>query len=528
MSDTQFGFRKDRGTVDCMFILHGVIELLIAKSKPLYCAFIDMKRAFDSVHRRALWFKLHESGVSTKIILLLKNMYSKIKLCVKNTCNRRQENINDYGDKDEVYSHFFTSIAGVFQGESLSPFLFSMFINDINDVLCSNDDVGAYLFDWLLTILLFADDMALLSESRDGLQKGLDKLGEYCEKWGLIVNINKTQCVAFKKGGRMGKMDKWTYRNEPLETVNEFKYLGFVFGSSGKFSKGIHCLADQGSRALFSLKAILQKYPEVMPYTQLNLFKAMVCPVLSYACELWGFCEADQLERLYLGFMKSILCVKKSTPSVCIYREFQTTTLKCDRLIRIVKFWLKILKLGSNKPLRKIYNLLLNDAQENKSINWVSLVRDLLTSKGFGTVWLDQCVDNEKFFLSQFSQRIKDNFLQYCDEQIRNLSDHRLFKHIYKERLTLDISNYLTVIKDKYLRTAIARFRLGSHSFMLERGKWFTPKLDFSDRICEICRAVEDEYHIVIECKRFNVLRDKYIPRKLLDRLSMFKFCNFF
>ena len=53
---------------------------------------------------------------------------------------------------------------------------------DINDVLCSNDDVGVYLFDWLLKILLFSEYMAQLSKSRDKIQKGLDKLREYCEK----------------------------------------------------------------------------------------------------------------------------------------------------------------------------------------------------------------------------------------------------------------------------------------------------------------------------------------------------------
>ena len=45
-SDTQFGFRKDRNTSDCLFVLHGLIEYVISKNKPFYCAFIDLKRAF--------------------------------------------------------------------------------------------------------------------------------------------------------------------------------------------------------------------------------------------------------------------------------------------------------------------------------------------------------------------------------------------------------------------------------------------------------------------------------------------------
>ena len=184
-----------------------IIELLLSKSKTLFCAFIDLKRAFDSVNRRALWFKLHENKVSSKIVVLLRNMYSKIKLRVKQTSKKRQELGNDLDDC------FFASKAGVFQGESLSPFLFSMSLNDVNDALKTENDVGINLFEWILTILLFADDMALVSESKRGLQKGLDCLSRYCDKWGLEVNKDKTKCVAFKKGGKIGIQDKWTYKN---------------------------------------------------------------------------------------------------------------------------------------------------------------------------------------------------------------------------------------------------------------------------------------------------------------------------
>ena len=185
-----------------MFVLHGVIELLLNKSKPVFCSFVDLQRAFDSTHRNALWFKLSKYNVSSKIIRLVKNMYSKIKLSVRNVASHdlRAHNASDIG--------YFTSKAGVFQGESLSPFMFSMFLNDLNDVLQSNEDVGISLEHWLLTVLLFADDMVLFSTTRPGLQSALDALGDYCDKWGLTVNVNKTKCIAFKKGGKIGALDK--------------------------------------------------------------------------------------------------------------------------------------------------------------------------------------------------------------------------------------------------------------------------------------------------------------------------------
>ena len=210
-----------------------------------------------------------------------------------------------------------------------------------------------------------------------------------------------------------------------------------------------------------------------------------------------------------------------------MYKELNVTKLKTTRLTRNLKFWLKVIKLPNNDPVRVVYDLLLIDATDNGKHNWASMVKNMLTSKGFGNVWYNQFVNNEKTFVSEFSQRLQDIFLQENNEIIRNLSDNRLYKHIALDKEEIGMSFYLNEIKDKYLRTAVTKFLLGSHYFMVERGKWVLPKMDFLDRLCNTCHVVEDEYHIVIECKRFDELRKKYLPLKLIDSPSMFKFIKF-
>ena len=134
--DEQFGFRKNRGTRDCMFILQGIIDLIISKGKPLYCAFVDLQRAFDSANRRAIWYKLSLNKISSKVITLIRNMYDKIKVCVKGT---------NQSNNDDESTCFFKSRVGVFQGESLSPFLFSMYLNDLSEELSTCNDLGVKL-----------------------------------------------------------------------------------------------------------------------------------------------------------------------------------------------------------------------------------------------------------------------------------------------------------------------------------------------------------------------------------------------
>ena len=58
ISDAQFGFKADYSTVDAIFILQSLINNTINSKKKLYACFIDLKRAFDSVYRNGLWFKM--------------------------------------------------------------------------------------------------------------------------------------------------------------------------------------------------------------------------------------------------------------------------------------------------------------------------------------------------------------------------------------------------------------------------------------------------------------------------------------
>ena len=517
--ENQFGFRKEKGTTDCMFILHGIIELLLNKSNPFFCAFVDLKRAFDGTNRRALWYKLHNSKISSKMNSLIQNMYSKIKLCMKNVQARS-------GD-DEC---FFSSVAGVYQGESLSPFLFSMFLNDLHDNLKSNDGVGVMLEDLLLTVLLFADDMIIFSLTREGLQTGLDTLDEYCSRWGLTVNINKTKCVAFRNGGKIGQLDRWTFRHEYLETVSEFRYLGFVFGSSGKFSKGIDDLKKRSLRALFGLKNILHKYPDIAPRLQIKLFNSLVMPIISSSCEIWGFENAPQLDTVYLGFLKSLLGVRKSVPTPYVYKELGVQPLKNDRIKRMVKYWVKILNLPDGSPVKKVYRLLVQNIEQHNLLptghvkNWASAVKNILESHGFGFVWQRQNVPNANSFLSMFNQRIDDMYLQQSHANVDECSVHRLYNHL---NVPNGGANYIECIKEKYIRIAISRMRLGSHCFMVERGRWERPKREYGLRKCNVCNDIEDEYHIVMSCPRFSALRSRYLNKSLYCKPSMFKFISF-
>lgn len=181
--EAQAGFRQNMGTTDNIFVLHSVIHHLLNKKKKLFVAFIDFTKAFDYVVRDILWYKLIKLGIRGKLLNIIRSMYSIVKSRVK---------------YDNEVSDSFTCMVGVRQGESLSPFLFAMYLNDIEEYLLTNNYDGISLDTLKLFIMLYADDIVLFSESETGLQKGLDLLKQYCDRWKLTVNTQKTKVMVFK------------------------------------------------------------------------------------------------------------------------------------------------------------------------------------------------------------------------------------------------------------------------------------------------------------------------------------------
>jgi len=508
--EEQAGFRESYSTVDCMFILHSLINITLEKGGKLYCSFVDFRKAFDLVNRQALWFKLYSLGISSKMLALLRSMYEEVKSCVKLSNNS--------------YSNFFGSNLGVRQGENLSPVLFSLFINDVVEDLSSSQELGVYVLHLRLLLLLFADDMVLFSETIGGLQEGLDLLSEYCSKWGLTVNLDKTKIVIFRKGGRVAKRERWFYNGELVEIVSCFKYLGLVFSTSGSFCEGQKTLSEQGMKALYSLYKIFNANPFISISVKYQLFQSVISPVLSYGCEVWGFREAITIERIHLRFIKNILCVKSSTPSAYVYGELGVLPLISVRLLRIVKYWLKIIiSCGQNRYIRIIYNKLVDmSICKPQAVSWVTLLRQLLFSYGFGHVWVDQRVLTTSNFLYEFQLRISDIHKQMWKHQLTNLSDTRSYL-LVKE--TLKFEEYLNSIEVIKYRIALTRFRLSSHSFMIEKGRWSQHKIPVDQRFCRYClNDIEDEFHVLLLCPLYEHLRKLYLPKYYYNHPSMLKY----
>lgn len=108
ITDVQFGFQAGRSTTDAIFALHSLITEKLNKNKRLYCCFIDYQKAFDTINREKLWYKLVKSGITGKFLRILKSLYVDVRLSVRSAGEVSKE---------------FTVNTGPLQGKVLSPIL---------------------------------------------------------------------------------------------------------------------------------------------------------------------------------------------------------------------------------------------------------------------------------------------------------------------------------------------------------------------------------------------------------------------
>ena len=75
VSDTQCGFRTGRGCVDMIFCVRQLVEKAIEHNTRIFLLFVDLRKAYDSVPRQALWCALRKYGIPENLIELVHSFH---------------------------------------------------------------------------------------------------------------------------------------------------------------------------------------------------------------------------------------------------------------------------------------------------------------------------------------------------------------------------------------------------------------------------------------------------------------------
>lgn len=277
LPEFQFGFRANHSTKDAVFALLLKIEENFLANYKTCCIFLDLSKAFDCVNHNTLISILYHLGFRGHACNLIKSYLSNREFTIKynNAC-----------------SNCFPILRGVPQGSLLSPILYSLYVSDINKVCEGN-------------IVQYADDSSIIINyvSLPNLQAKLNgislSLDTYFSSLNLKLNKEKTEIMLFGDNSKT----ELKLLDTTITPSNCAKCLGYMIDDKRTFSTHIDKICKH-------IKSFFQRFHQAAPHlpknSKVSLFKALIIPIVSYACPFILLSSKQQLNKLKITYNRCI------------------------------------------------------------------------------------------------------------------------------------------------------------------------------------------------------------------------------
>jgi len=267
LSESQFGFRKNRSTEHATTLFSDHIRKAMDKGQLTGAVFIDLSKAFDTISHGAIINKLHRYGITG----IAKQWLTSYLFC-------RKQQVSFQGTTSSSHDVY----CGVPQGSILGPLLFVLHFNDSIDSLST------------CNMLMYADDTVMYYSDKDIdiIQKHLEGDFDSLNKWltlnELIINLKKgkTEIMIFGTSPRLKKLESTplaiSHNNMSLNITNTYKYLGITLTNSLNMTDHQTATLKKVSSRLHLLRK-MRTYMDTK--TASLIYQAMIVPVLTY-CSL--------------------------------------------------------------------------------------------------------------------------------------------------------------------------------------------------------------------------------------------------
>lgn len=286
LGEEQYGYRRGRSTSDMLFALRIVLEKSWEFNKTAYIAFLDLRKAFDSVPRGRLWRMLGEVyGVEERLRRAIKSLYSICECNVRTGCRNEK---------------WFEVGTGVRQGSVLSPLLFIAYL----DVVIKNVKEEFPNLDG--DIMVYADDLACWSGREEVLGRLMESFARNLRGVGMEMNTEKTVVMVV---GRDDEREMEVHIGEErLKNVDQFVYLGGVFTSKGGCIQEVEARMEKYGRTVRALYPIMKDRVMDIRVKKI-IFDSILVPTLTYGSETWSITtrEEKRIEAAEMRVLRMIV-----------------------------------------------------------------------------------------------------------------------------------------------------------------------------------------------------------------------------
>lgn len=258
IGDSQHGFVRGKSCLTNLLTYLDIITTNIDSGIPVDVVYLDFSKAFDTVPHQHLIMKLRSMQINEAIVRWIESWLSE-----------RKQRVVLRGTKSE----WLPVISGVPQGSVLGPLLFLIYINDIDEEVTS-------------PLLKFADDTKIVrpiltTEDHHQLQKDLEKLHQWAERWQMKFNASKCKVMHF---GYNNEEMPYQMDGQTLETTDHERDLGVIVQKNLDVEKHIGVTTKKANKIL---GMIARTYDNKCKKSVTQLYKTLVRPILEYAAPAW-------------------------------------------------------------------------------------------------------------------------------------------------------------------------------------------------------------------------------------------------
>ena len=501
LGEEQNGFRVDRRAEDNMFIVNELIESKKKSGGKLYIGFLDIEKAYDRVNRSLMCAVLEKVGISEKIVNIVRSMYkdTRAKFTLGN-----------------LETDWVKSERGVRQGCILSPTLFSLYTEELA-ARVRRMNVGVKVGRDKIGMLLYADDVVVMSESAEEFQRILDVVDEYGRDFGVKFSSEKSQVMIVNRVDNEGNV-RWKLGEDELKETNEYKYLGVWMSTNGceKAKNEKISMSNQWVGRLGSAARIRTCKYDVLR----EVWKCVAVPSIMYGMDVmvWNESEIMKLEGGQNRVARMALNAPKYAAVEALRGDMGWSTFRERYIKATLRYKVRLEQMENARLARKVYLW-------NGSSRWVKRCMSMVNRNDMDIIWLyggvgEGQVGHEWRMLHRNGEGHEWDVRKWknvIDKEVRQVGLSK-WKNDMERKKTLEwfkekeAPMYVRWYDGSLGGDLLFRARAQCMDVNTRNYRWS----ESHSKVCQMCDRGEDETveHVLLECETYS--RERWVMMQVV------------
>ena len=347
--------------------------------------------------------------------------------------------------------------------------------------------------------------IALIAPDEDSLQRMLDIVHRWCQKWRMSLNVEKTKILHFRNKNIERSTFNFRCGGVKIDFDKVYRYLGLTFNEYMDYKYTVRELTKSASRAL---SAIYTKFISCggMSYdVYTKLYKTLVESILYYGAGIWGHANWREVQAIKNKACRLFLGSSKNSSNIASQGDMGYMSTYSRQTLEVFRLLFRIESADDNRITSKIHRVSLNLGR-----SWERKCQEAARILDITHIFNGQYSVSGKLEYIKSALKEKDSTdwsnKLFDDRNTINGNKLRTYRK-YKTQL-FDISYCKTVVNRSH-RRILANFRSGALPLAIETGRYARPQIPLDERKCNFCNrnCIENEIHFLVDCDLYTDLR---------------------